>query len=425
MDADEDEDPRCHPQSAYGKGRIDRVPQVAVLRDLCGDDFEPQKTQVCEYADLWHPEFHKPSLHDTLGEPFSSAFTRVHPRPIPEHPMIIPPRLHRRSRRAFTLAEMLVVIGIIAVLASITLVVLGKARRSADRSMIAFQMQTITVGLNAYQTDFSAFPITTTKATPATSDPDYEINRDGLRGARTLCKALMGACEAYNTTIPAHHDGKNGLGFGVVGRSGVPQYEPGTNEIRGKTYGPYLAADKFKVANSATLPITIDGTDYKVGDPLPDKPHADDPMPNDRYDDRAVLLDANGNPILYYPVMNPQAPVKLQFAHVSRGHSTVDVASAPEITPSQPTPADPSAYAGTPMYVSNDNSCWLAPALFRKFMGDANGDARITGTEVAPGRGQYVLWSAGPDGFYGPNTSAGATEKAKREFDDVTNFQGE
>jgi hypothetical protein len=30
-----------------------RVPQVAVLRDLCLRAC--QKTQVCEYADLWHP----------------------------------------------------------------------------------------------------------------------------------------------------------------------------------------------------------------------------------------------------------------------------------------------------------------------------------------------------------------------------------
>jgi len=29
------------------------VPQVAVLRDLCAVTM--RKTQVCEYADLWHP----------------------------------------------------------------------------------------------------------------------------------------------------------------------------------------------------------------------------------------------------------------------------------------------------------------------------------------------------------------------------------
>jgi len=39
---------------AGAKSRYSRVPQVAVLRDLCFP--LPGKIQVCEYADLWHPD---------------------------------------------------------------------------------------------------------------------------------------------------------------------------------------------------------------------------------------------------------------------------------------------------------------------------------------------------------------------------------
>src|SRR5262249_29472826 len=47
------------------------VPQIAVLRDLCGATHE--QTQVCEYADLWHPN------HVTLKPirtPYASNFQR-------------------------------------------------------------------------------------------------------------------------------------------------------------------------------------------------------------------------------------------------------------------------------------------------------------------------------------------------------------
>jgi prepilin-type N-terminal cleavage/methylation domain-containing protein len=338
--------------------------------------------------------------------------------------MIIPPRSHRR--RGFTLTEMLVVIGIIAVVASITLVMLGKARRSANRSQLAFQLQSLSVGLQAYQSDFNSLPITTVD--PVGTSPTattYFVNQDGVRGARLLCKALL-APQGPANPVPAtvggsypltgqHQDGKSGLGFAVAGRSGVTVTADSAGNLKGKTYGPYLAPDKFQMSNTDNA--------GKTG--------AASLLTTEKYDDTAVILDANGYPILYYPVLNPSAPPTIEYAYVSRGtHIDADVTSAPETSAG--------TYAGTPMYNSTDNGAWLSSSELRYRLGDvgdATGpktdpttkkpapNAKIDPNEQPAVRGKYILWSCGPDSVYGTNPAPEGKDRGA--FDDVTNFQGD
>jgi prepilin-type N-terminal cleavage/methylation domain-containing protein len=305
-------------------------------------------------------------------------------------------------RRGFSMAEILVVVAILATLAAITLLVVGRARKTADKQRLGFQLQTISQALEAYQTDFNSLPVTTVYPTgTANSASNYYIDQDGVRGARLLCKALMGQCGGMNPLIAAasatvvpgqHQDGKVGLGFAIPGRSGIAVTADNLGNLKGKTYGPYLAADKFGISNTeASGALTTASLNVA-----------------EKYDDTAVLLDGNGRVILYYPVLNPQPAIQVVDAYVGPG----------------PTTATPNAVL--PMYRYTDNEKWLSEAEFRLRLGDtgATPDKKIVAPEAPAVRGKYILWSSGPDGFFGPNLTS-ANEKDRRELDDVTNFQGQ
>ena len=345
-------------------------------------------------------------------------------------------RLRPARATGFTLTELLVVIGIIAVLSSIIGVVVAKARGGADKFRLSAQLQAITLALEAYRTDFQAFPTTTVDLTPGANDADDQINLEGMRGARLLCKALMGQCPAssnadkttYSSTVGSQ-DGKPGFGFTVVGRSGVTTVaNTTTGELAGKTYGPYLAPDKFPVVNIASLAETVNSVTYAVGDP----------EKGNIFDDRAVLLAANNQPVLYFPCLNPQAPVQLQYAYVSRGKQDNTALLRPTEATNGTAPEAGIDFGGTPMYRGNDNSYWLPARILRYVLGDTNMNGLIdspSGTVVGEKpalRGKYILWTAGPDGVFGPRNAAGyyspatpvtamADDLVKR-FDDVTNL---
>src|SRR5262245_28965684 len=64
----------------------------------------------------------------------------------------------REARRAFTLVELLIVIGIIIILASLLLVGVVRARRNASKLRTQADFQTISIALEAYKTDFGDYP---------------------------------------------------------------------------------------------------------------------------------------------------------------------------------------------------------------------------------------------------------------------------
>lgn len=161
----------------------------------------------------------------------------------------------------------------------------------------------------------------------------------------------------------------------------------------GKVYGPYLQADKFRISDGVNFKDTL-GVLVPAG----------------------CLLDSNGNPILYYP------------AHASV--STISQTSPPGFIDNLPYTAPITSLYN---YRDDDNPAetrFTDIKMFRAMMGDLNNDGAITGTEKAAYTGPYLLWSAGPDGLFGPvgdNGQLPATAvpayNQVHQSDDVTNFQ--
>jgi len=90
----------------------------------------------------------------------------------------------------FTLVELLVVIGIIAILAAMILPTLGKAKDSAKKAQVRSEMQNISGAVRAYEAEYSRFPIPT-QITDQLKTPDYTYGTMHMIGnsARLLTNA--------------------------------------------------------------------------------------------------------------------------------------------------------------------------------------------------------------------------------------------
>lgn|GEM_PF-4371092 len=350
----------------------------------------------------------------------------------------------RSFSRGFSLVEMLVVIGVIVTLAAILTPVLLKGWNRAKSVAIRQNLIAIETALNAYKADFGSFPVTrldnSIEGMPSANMDgwDVDINRSGFRGARLLCKALVGIgpqggleSASYPSDPSNHVLGQDGLGdetepnkksapgFRVSGRGGE------VNSASRK-YSPYLNLDAFRVAEtqstntdytfqlvSAYFPknYTYNSTSgYTAQNPL-----GAGTIPAG-YWDRFVIIDSTGRPILYYPVLNPSSDIRSDQDSTNNSGNFITL-------------EETAVAARVSMFRATDNHAGTTLALppafpglhadtFKLYMGDADLNGRINGQETPAITTGYVLWSAGPNLKY--NTAK--TIPDKRGEDDVTNL---
>lgn len=288
-----------------------------------------------------------------------------------------------RPRRAFTLVELLIVIGIALVLMGILLPAINRAYNESVRTKMALDIQAISIALEAYRQDHGDIPRPSPSGAAVTRSGNGALpTAAGWDGAVILCRALLGpgneandgAGDPANPTLP-------GPGFRTLPPSVTTT----------KVQGPYLSVDRFKLVRPTTAFLA----------PNPAVPAE---LNN------ACLADRNGRPILYYPA--------IKTADVTSTNGYVAGFNWPSTTIRS-------------MFNSTDNSGVYSVGKLRMLLGDSESDngaftgnaknGRIDGTEQPAFKGEFLLISAGPDETFGPASEAVPLSPAN-PCDDVTNF---
>jgi len=248
------------------------------------------------------------------------------------------------------------VIGIIVLLATIALPALSRVMAQAKRTQMAADLQVISQALEAYRHDFGDYPRIRVDTSNANVQPT---------GASLLCWALI-------APGPAGADGADGPGFRLRGTTGAIK-------------GPYLSTDRFTVGyipqggmassiSTATVATTFDN----VVD---------------------VICDRNYHPILYFPA-NKSGNAQTGSTYIDTGNPAALFDYGNTLSPRQPAGLNGLAVDSLP------NQFNLKVMRYR--MGDLNMDGVLQQGESPVATGPYLLWSPGPDGFYGCDGTHGS-----------------
>jgi len=158
----------------------------------------------------------------------------------------------KKSRKAFTLVELLVVIGIIALLVSIVVPALNTAKMVAKKAALKTTFHTLETGLEQFKTDMGAYPES------AYRDPAITLNGSTLAGfvdmgAHRLAEAMFGL-----DRLGYQQNHWYQVSDGTVGTPVIPAGTPidGTGGVARTTkrWGPYVAAESLNVGTMSDVP---------------------------------------------------------------------------------------------------------------------------------------------------------------------------
>jgi prepilin-type N-terminal cleavage/methylation domain-containing protein len=154
----------------------------------------------------------------------------------------------KRKKSAFTLVELLAVLGIIAILVALLIPALTMVRKMAKETQQKAQITTIEMGLTAFRNDYGDYP--PSHGYDSSGNPDYYYC-----GAQTLAEALVGwDLMGFHPKSAWKADGKDkdGGDTAYTGATGTPDEIEANLKAR---KGPYLelaTADAFKLGDLFT-----------------------------------------------------------------------------------------------------------------------------------------------------------------------------
>lgn len=258
--------------------------------------------------------------------------------------------------------ELLVVMGIIMLLIAILLPAVMRANRDAVRIRMAADLSDISRALEVYKQQFGDYPRSGSPGSPNAS----------ISGSVILSWALLAPGPATGTGS----DGADGFGFRVRATG------------QGEVYGPYLQPDRFHIGTlSGNNVVAISNTTS--------------------YSDlNTVIGDIYGHVILYYPANLSVDPTKQYVGAYTIG-----------------------TLPPTARFNYNDNNNvtggsgnTLTQNSFKYRLGDHNENGIIDNGEIPVVTSPYILWCAGPDGLFGPKTTANSAgaNVTSGDDDDVT-----
>jgi len=274
-------------------------------------------------------------------------------------------------RRAFTLIELMVVIAIIALLATILLPMANRAKTQARRTALAADIQVIINAIDAYQHDYGDIP-----------RPDGKVGGP-FQGSVILSWALLAPGPAVYTLPSAkgfQGDGADGMGFRVRGTTGM-------------VHGPYLPESTFRCGLSdPNNPVSVLQSSKGI------------------YDDSATMLsDREGNAILYLPRKQKVKITNVDNYLGALGNAPAFVANDDDPGLAVQGPGHKFTSIGGK---SGSGNTWAIQQFQLQMPGvipDASGKPTLPDANQAT-KLPYLLWDAGPDGRF-------CTD------DDVTNFK--
>jgi type II secretory pathway pseudopilin PulG len=170
---------------------------------------------------------------------------------------------------AFTLAELLTAIAIIAILLGILMPALNQVRRIARETKQKAQIVSIDIGVTLYKNDFGAYP-PSHGCKPTASDPCYY----NYCGAQTLAEAMFGQdllgfypASKYDPCDPCCSDPNTLRKDPYLDRTNISAFTP--IQIFNRDTSPDLEPDRFVICDGFTAVNRIIGKKtYKIGTPV-------------------------------------------------------------------------------------------------------------------------------------------------------------
>jgi prepilin-type N-terminal cleavage/methylation domain-containing protein len=315
------------------------------------------------------------------------------------------PAHRRRGRRAFTLVEILVVIGIIVLLAAIALPLIARAMRQARATATASDMQTITQALESFKADHGDYP--------------REIPNNA--GFAVLARHLHGAYgDGVLAGTPPPNDPDDPPAY-----DSAKTYKPGDAVQTGTTLADrWVALIESTGVNPGsddrmwvqyTVNDGVDGVGFKLRDGGKKlAPY----LREGALIHGCSLVDGEGAAILYFPARpgKPNFRVALPAPNGTVG-TLVD----------RSTSSYYNADHNFEFFRRAGDSDALTLQRIQAMLGDSNASGGPLDADENPAtEAPFILWAPGTDGLYGPTKISDSATENRSEVsrcDDVTNYK--